>query len=341
MSNDGDHTMTSMDEEGLSVCERLSKAFEIESRAGEIDVMPCRYSLGMEIEVPWSSYFPDLWVKYGLQDRRIGALSPLELVGLTKDCSEQEKTLLPQLSKTVAAGIPRGNDRYWEFAFNPVHDEQILTEQVRLLTHAGMLPRDRRHSLQITVGGIKSSAALYRLAMVMEIMFVEPQRIVSGIEQTLSTIHTGWARKGMAGIHLKKGDELQGGCEEACEIRPLQLPQTDKEVAKMMEILRWGLDSIAAVQLHADSAAGLQGRAFQAMCSDLLKSHGLPDRNWARSVDGLNLEIQHSTWTRFAQAMPAMKHELTPLIEGFLSDRQILPAVANSEKIVTHRFMKP
>ncbi len=111
---------------------------------------PGVHTIGIEVEVPWSSYFPGLWKEYGLDQRKVSALSADELADLGRRCGDLEVDLLPQLRKTVECGVPRGNDRYWEFSLNPAHDAGLLVEQVRLLSAAGVLPRDRKHSLHVT-----------------------------------------------------------------------------------------------------------------------------------------------------------------------------------------------
>lgn len=325
---------TAFDEAGLQTCQRLGQAFNMKTLGSDFVPSPCKYSLGLEIEVPWSSYFPSLWESHGLKDRRIGELSPAELMRLTQECTAQEFRLLPQLHKTIECGIPRGNDRYWEFAFKPVHDERLVVEQVRLLSAAGALPRDKSHSLQITIGGeVKVEvAALYRLAMMLEVLFVDPERINNGIGQTRKTIHTGWARKGMAGLHLKSSDELQGGCESAYEIRTLQLPQLDDDFSSMMKIVRWGLDGISEKRLSPDSFKAARWLQATDFCKKLLLEQGLSDKNWFKSADEQRHEIRYSEWNSFSKALPEMKKTMRPFMAALMAAQQ-LDAVQHTDKL--------
>lgn len=309
-------TNSDFDLAGEALCEALSSTFNVArpDQSGLHGVDPGRssaVSIGMEIEVPWSSYFPDLWSKYGLAGRRISALDPQDLKSLTDECSVIEESLLPKLRQTIACGIPRGNDRYWEYAFRPVHDTALLVEQVQLLTAAGLLPRDKKHALHITVGGIPRCTSLYYLSMLLELEFVDPKRIQHGVELTKNTIYTGWARKGLAGILQKQAHELEGGCLVASEIRMLQLPCTDLEFSRLMDTFQWGANAIYDIRQGEDTEAADQWRSFEASAVSILKKHGLPNSNWMKEG------VQYEIWDRFCAAMPAMRDELRSCKDAF------------------------
>ena len=104
--------------------------------------------LGIEVEVSWKSYFPDLWVE-GFPSQ----VSPEKLQEITATCSERERLLLPLLNKTVECGVQRGTDKYWEFAFPPTTDVVVTCDQVKILQHAQLIPKGN-HSLHVTIGGV-------------------------------------------------------------------------------------------------------------------------------------------------------------------------------------------
>lgn len=294
------------DEEARQTVCRLAQAFNlpepsVRDRSG-------RVSMGLEIEVPWSSYFPQLWDKYDLANRKVYSLSKDELDQLGLECAEIEKTLLPRLQQSVECGVPRGNDRYWEFALRPSCQADLLVQQVGLLTQAGLLPRDKRHSLQVTIGGIPPCKSLYKLAMLLEVEFVDPDRIRSGIDQMGSTIHTGWGRKGRAGVHLKGGDELQGGAQVASELRMLQLPQDERDLARLMATVEFGVNAIMDLREGLSTEAAVQWQEFESATTEVLLAHGLPDANWFSS--GSDGGVDSQAWERFADRLDVICDDL-------------------------------
>lgn len=318
---------TSLDLEAITVAHGLANEFGLATACAKEKLNPGALSVGIEIEVPWSSYFPGLWDKYGLAGRRISALSSSELIELTQECTALEHVLLPKLQKTVECGIPRGNDRYWEYAFNPVHDTSLLVEQVRLLTCAGLLPRQRKHSLQVTVGGMPRCRSLYYLAMLLEVQFVDPERIRSGIAQTDTIIHTGWARKGLAGILEKGPEDLKNGCKVASEIRMLQLPAEDEGFSRLMATVQWGVNAMAEHRAGLETSAAQQWRQFEACASNALRRHGFNDSNWSRIEATAR---RHDVWQKFGTKLSLLRMELSsafdldqiPTLEGSSWSRQ-------------------
>jgi len=300
-------TFPSLDAQALGVCEKLAQAFSVSTRATDLALQPGALTIGIEIEVPWSSYFPELWEKYGMRTRKVSQMEPAELERLHADCAELEKTLLPLLQTTRECGIPRGNDRYWEFAFRPVNDTAILVEQVRLLSRIGAIPRERKHSLHVTVGSMPRNPSLYHLAMALEVEFVDPERIREGIALTKKPIHTGWARKGFAGIFEKNASELEAGAEVASEIRMLQLPHSDADLARMIHFLQWGVNAIHDNRRGVDSAQAQAWRSFEAHAIAVLKKHDLPTNNWSK--DPQSGGQQHEVWERFSRLMPRIRDD--------------------------------
>jgi hypothetical protein len=193
-------------------------------------------TLGAEIEVQWSAYFPELWERFGLSERRVADLPPGELEELTAACAKIEATLRPRLEKSVECGVPRGNDRYWEFALRPVGDAALLAEQIALLTAAGLLPREGRRSLQITVAGIRQGEDAMWMAIALSAFAGDGRRWAEGLAlHEKGGLRAGWSRKGKGGVLEKSPEELAGGAPFACEFRPLLLPAGD---AELLETLR-------------------------------------------------------------------------------------------------------
>jgi hypothetical protein len=294
-----------LDVEAADTCGRLASTFGLD-RVDQVP-MPGVVPVGIEIEVPWRSYFPGLVQRYGLDARRFQDLRREESAALTAECSELELLLRPRLEATVVCGVPRGNDRYWEFAFAPACDVSHTLEQVRLLSAAGLLPRDRKHSLHITLGGIARCKSVYFLAMLLESRYVDPQRLVEGADRGLHPSNN-WGRKGLAGVLEKGASELVAGAQVACEMRMLQLPVDDSVFRELMATVRQAADAIADHIAGVPSDKARQWREFQAEAEGVLARRGLPLNNWWRG--GIDGGVNRDAWRRFSESLELVRHEL-------------------------------
>lgn len=79
-------------------------------------------TIGCEVEVKWSTLFPALATEFfGAQDElgrfewQYTDLSPQKQQEIDSLCLELDAELKPAYAATVEAGIPAGNDAYWEF----------------------------------------------------------------------------------------------------------------------------------------------------------------------------------------------------------------------------------
>lgn len=315
-----------LNQQGLAVCHALSRTFDVPTLASSSHIedgtggplVASPVTVGIEVEVPFSSFFPDLWAAYGLDRRHMGDLSPQERQALSTACTLLEDDLCPRLFKTTECGIPRGADRYWEFAHRPVADARILVEQVRLLTAAGLLPRDKPHSLHVTLGNLPRTESLYHLTMLAEAMFVDPHRITRGIDQVAmrasrQELLAGWGKKGSSGLYEKPGAELEGGSAVGVEIRVLQLPTTDAAFSRLMGLIQWGADGIY------DRRHGLQTQAAEdwghvaVFCRAELARCGLPNVNWFKS--GPSGRVDEDAWRGFTAKMPEIGERATVMLE--------------------------
>jgi hypothetical protein len=301
-----------LDQAAEATCDRLAAAFEVD-RLHDRPHLAGDVSIGLEIEVPHSAYFPELWARWQLHGRRVADLEPQALAQFGRELAELEQPLRTRLAQTVACGVPRGNDRYWEFSLEPVCDLGLAWEQVELLTASSVLPRDRRHALHATLGDVRRTSDVYYLAMVLEILHVQPGRIGAGVAATRERIFTGWGRKGLSGVFEKGQSELRAGAAVAVELRTLQLPQGRDEWVSMAGLLRAGADAIANRQAgHVDEHTEWFGDV-RAAADEALATCGLPANNWW--TGGLDGGIQYDTWDRFTKAMPRLRDMLEPVIE--------------------------
>jgi hypothetical protein len=253
------------DMHALQVLERLQTHFGIPALGGGAGIrLPAGILAGLEVEVPWRAYFPDLWEKHFFGGTRpYAAMSPDEQALLTADCNALEAELLPRLEATQRCGIPRGKDRYWEFALPPVNDLALAGALLNSLSAAHLLPWGN-HSLQITLCGVGNNQELYTVLLVLELLFVRKERIA----QSCNGYGT-WSRKGRGGISPKGSVHMVYGGSGA-ELRTLELPATPDECMQMFVVLSQILGLVVRGELGNVSA----------LAREMLAAHDLPWSQW-------------------------------------------------------------
>lgn len=151
--------------------------------------------IGIEIEVKWRDYFPELFDKY-LKNTNFKDLSDVEKENLTQECYILEDKLLPVLNKVTECGIEKGADKYWEFAFPPTSNINHTVEQIRILNKINAIP-EGKHSLHLTIGGINNNRDTYYLLLLLEVLFCDKERLQSAFHKDNKQLSSTWARKGM------------------------------------------------------------------------------------------------------------------------------------------------
>lgn len=260
-----------MNLDAAEVLERLKTTFS--TPANLLNILP--YSdrcvpIGIEIEVPWRTYFPDLWID-GFPNIESNALQRI-----TEICTQREQALLPMLQKTVECGVRRGIDRYWEFAFPPTTNVAITTNQIMILAEANLLPWGK-HSLHVTLGNIKSSKQTNYLLSLMEAYCSSAERIQQGFGDHI--LSKRWARKGRGGVFQKEGEyDLMYGYTVASELRTLQLPDTVEEMFNILDTIQ-----IIAELINDNQSKNVIHYPWiniMKSMSIIFQDHGLPDSNW-------------------------------------------------------------
>lgn len=258
-------------------------------------------TMGLELEVPWSFYYPELWERFGLA-RGFSALSETERFELNEACSIQEVEVRSKLELSTKCGVPRGNDRYWEFAVDPCSDWRLPCAQIELLAAAGLLPLKGSGSLQITLGGLRQGREVQALARLLEALCGSAERIRGGIRAaSKGPIHSGWARKGSGGVLEKRADELKLGAASACEIRALSVPNG---VERLRDLLRVASVAGAAVAKAQEGKVDEEVRAwmaFQEGCESLLKEEGV------EALDQPAESLPVEAWLRYAERFESIR----------------------------------
>lgn len=245
---------------------------EVEEKPSLTSIFP----IGAEIEVKFRYYFPEIFVKY-FEGKKWYEYSDDDKTLISNLISEEEKYLLPLLEATVTAGIPRGNDRYWEFSFTPVNDLTLLYYQIEILKNANLIPKGE-HSFHLTIGGIKPNKKIYHVLMVLDLLFLKKERILSGYDFN-KNINGTWAKKGRAGVLIKNSNDLIDA-NEGTEFRTLCI-YDDTDVYLLLKTLHH--------LLYGDSQ-DLINKVLNKM-----NSYNLPDKNWE------NIHKNFDIWLRYSE----------------------------------------
>lgn len=186
-------------------------------------------TIGIEIEVGWSAYFPQEFAKwFDNGNRTYRDFSALERNEFDRVCTKLDERMLPQLEKvSQELGLSRGKDPYWEFVFPPVFDIETTLSSIRILEQQKLLPLGIPHSLHITIADIISDTHSSKLATWLEILAgVSSKRLKQGVHSQDTSFSAGWARRGNRGMRQRPASELWLGAQQAVEFRSLLVPNT-------------------------------------------------------------------------------------------------------------------
>lgn len=254
----------------LKLCQKFHKSYE------ERPSILSPFSIGIEIEIKFKTLFPELHKKYFTNNQAFYNLSIEERGLINLEVDEAEKAILPLFKDTIDCGIPKGLDKYWEFAFNPVHNLTLFLYQIDILKQAGLIP-DGKHSLHITIAN-KPSVDLYWTLLLLELIFCDKERIKSGFSVKANESAT-WAKKGNGGILVKNNYDLINS-DLGVELRTLQFDGDLDKLAAMFKVLTNLLEKNANIAPLKNEFLNL----------------GLPDRKWEnphRNPDVWNTYIEN------------------------------------------------
>jgi hypothetical protein len=295
-------SLLDMEREAKLTVTRLADAFGVRARPyiGRQISVP----MGIEVEVRFHAFFPEIHRKY-LSGRSFDSLDPAQKAAMSMDTSRAEEVLLPLLQRTVECGVPRGADRYWEFALNPCADTGLITQQLALLRDIGAIPSGYRHSLQITLGGLEAGADTGVLLFATELLHGMPSRIGQAFKQFLDGTPRNWAAKGRGGIFQKGGRDLIHGYGVATELRTLELPDDLDATLALLDDVAAGAEI-----LHRAGDGEPQARkswdAFKLVAYESILSHGLPIANWRKPHQ------EPEIWERYIEVFDALCADIRP-----------------------------
>jgi hypothetical protein len=258
--------------------------------------------IGLEVEVKWSSFFPELAARFFRDGRTYMDLNPDEIRCLTEAMKEVEGAVYDKLNAGLEAGLLRGRDRWWEHVLPATTEPQVAIEILNCMTDSGLLPQGQ-HALHLTVGTVKHSRDLYFALLAMELIGSDRDRILSGFHRTHENLVAGWAKKGRAGIFVKKDWDLKHE-PEAVELRTVFLDNRDQGFETLLTIAYKACKGVADIQHGVESNQTHAFRIFRDAAHVQLQAHGLPDCNWEKPHQNPDV------WRKFADAIASIKQGL-------------------------------
>lgn len=155
-------------------------------------------SIGIEIEVNWSAYFPQEYAKWFCGGKRkYSDFNNSERQAFDEVCNQLDARMLPLLEDGCKKmDLTRGKDAYWEFVFPPLTDISEVVRRIEKLNTQGLLPLGQSHSLHITVAGLIPSIDSSLLATCLELLSgVTAPRVQMGIHPKDPNFLASWARR--------------------------------------------------------------------------------------------------------------------------------------------------
>ncbi|MDQ5886173.1 MAG: hypothetical protein QG628_570 [Patescibacteria group bacterium] len=267
-------------------------------------------SIGCEIEVTWSSIYPEVADEFFGPADRLGR-RPIRYSDLDEDqqrkfnsfCDHYDAINVPRYQRTHDAGIPKGEDAYWEFAHNPTYDHRTLSEEVELLYRERLIPEDAEHSLHVTLGNIanKGAGASFILSG-LELLHVSPQRVQSAIRPSRYGTNMSWARRGKDGIRERPARDLSLGSSVAVEMRSLTANSSEHTAEVLRTAQMLGSILLTYRKQDASMPIGIESirelwPEFRDSLKQLWTARGLPSSSWGTP------QYNRSRWVTWAQCL--------------------------------------
>jgi len=295
-------------------------------------------TIGCEVEVKWSTLFPDLAEEFfgpkddlGRFERRYDDLSPASQQELDAMCCLLDQQLKPKYEATKEMGVPAGSDAYWEFANNPTYLWETLAYEVSLLMKLGLIPEGYEHSLHVTLGGMSvEGGGMCMVLSGVELLTISPERILLATQGNRLGTNTAWARRGDDGIRQRLAGSLALEQEVGTELRTLTTASPD-QLAMTLSTAQILSAVLAAFRRRKDTAhqptqalAGLWP-VYRSELKALWEHNDLPAASWGPPTKNL------AAWEKWAGCLAAREvnssteHQFGEFIQEITQDaKQIL-----------------
>ena len=284
---------------------------EFPTEIQEKQIYSSKNPIGIEIEVKWRYFFPDLWNRF-LSHTSYNNLSESDKHTLDSLCDKQEETLIPKLNKTVECGLNKGLDKYWEFAFQPVTNIDLLQQQLSILENHNIIPPGQ-HSLHITIGNMKPNKDAYYFLLLLDMISSDKERINTGFNKDKPSFSATWARKGYGGLFQKESRQLMYGSTTAVELRTL-FYDTNNNNEELLYITTKISDIIIDKQNGIFNDEIAKWNNFIAGSQIVLSNNNLADKNWKKP----NLTPEY--WIKYIDKFNIIQEDIIPLFNSIFPE---------------------
>jgi hypothetical protein len=266
-------------------------------------------TIGCEIEVKHSSLQPELFKQYfgdmqpsGKFTRRYIDLPTDQKAAFSRAWDRFEQQELPRYQATQVAGIPKGNDAFWEFANSPTYAHETLATEVDLLFQTNLVPKGIEHALHITLGGIHNRQGGMALVLSgLELSFASPERIMQATYGNHYGSKTAWSRRGQDGLRERQGN-LDLGARQATEMRSLTVQSGDQatQLFQASQMLGFTLQAYRSPDILPATVARRMRHLWQSyrqLVHDQWRSLQLPASSWGEP------QQNNLPWHKWAEAL--------------------------------------
>lgn len=256
-----------------------------------------RYSVGIEIEIKFRYYFPELFKEY-FEGKKYFEYSDTEKDHISNLIKEAEIDLVKVLDSTVKCGLEKGLDRYHEFNFSPVYDLSLLVYQIELLKKSNLIPPGE-HSLHITIGDLVLSKNSYYILMILQLLFVNKDRIKGGFSKCKYNKNGTWAKKGRAGILNKNKYDLINS-ENGVELRTLTIDE-NTDIYYLFTVFNFLLTEIDNNHIIFE------------LIINKMETLGLPNKNWENPANNPDI------WNRYIETFDELSTYTKEIIKDYIN----------------------
>ncbi len=181
--------------------------------------------VGIQIQCPFSFYYPDLFQKYFKSGKKFHEYSSYQLKGLHEELQKRQPELLDKLNKVSKQNnLTRGQDRYWQFVFPPEDDCYRHYQTIKVLLNENLLPLETPLSVHFTISGIDRDRA-YAILFFLELKYLTKERVLEGFSN--QHFMPAWGKKLCKTGLLEKDSSKLINAKKAYQLRILKLKMSD------------------------------------------------------------------------------------------------------------------
>lgn len=187
-------------------------------------------SVGIEIEMAWHQALPELAAKWPNPSDRVKDSTSAGHAEFLEDYARADRTMKEMLAITMPY-IPSSPDAYWEFAFMPSEDSDVIAAEVKTLYDAEILRLGTEYATHLTITGLKKYEDAHIILWELE---HNGGSSAARIEQAIHDPVGSWSVKSRGGVRRRWPRGMVGKPEgKAYELRSL-ITTSPEQIAYVM-----------------------------------------------------------------------------------------------------------